>query len=83
MATAFCPDCEEGIALGPEPKIGQRVTCPHCSAELEVVDLSPLELDWAYEDSDLDWDEEEDWDEDDWDDDEDGDGDDDGDDEEF
>jgi hypothetical protein len=70
MAIAFCPDCEEGVSLGPQPRIGQRVVCPHCRAELEVIDLSPLELDWAYDDSDLDWDEEEEWDEEEWDDDE-------------
>lgn len=61
MAIAFCPDCEEGVALGPQPRIGQRVTCTHCRTELEVIDLSPLELDWAYEDSDLDWDDEDEW----------------------
>jgi lysine biosynthesis protein LysW len=58
MAIAFCPDCEEGIGLGLSPKLGQRVTCPHCHAELEVIDLSPLELDWVYDDSGEDWDDE-------------------------
>jgi lysine biosynthesis protein LysW len=63
MAIALCPDCEEGISLGPRPRIGQRVTCPHCNAELEVVEISPLELDWAFEDTDTDWDEEDEWEE--------------------
>ncbi len=68
MAIAFCPECEEGVSLGPQPRIGQRVTCPHCNAELEVVDLSPVELDWAYDELEMDWEDEEDWDEeDDWD----------------
>jgi transcription initiation factor IIE alpha subunit len=72
MAIAFCPECEEGVSLGPRPRIGQRVTCPHCNAELEVVDLSPVELDWAYDELEVDWEEEEDWDEeDDWDEEED------------
>ncbi len=83
MAIAFCPDCEESISLGPRPKVGQRISCPHCNAELEVIDTSPLELDWAYDGPEDDWDEEE-WDDededdedDDWDDDEDDDWDDD------
>ena len=66
MAIALCPDCEEGISLGPRPRIGQKVTCPHCNAELEVVEISPLELDWAFEDTDTDLDEEDEWEEDDW-----------------
>jgi lysine biosynthesis protein LysW len=80
MSVALCPDCEEGINFGSRVRIGQRVTCPHCGADLEVIELTPLELDWVYEDAD--WEEEEDDDddddsEDDWDDDEDEDWDDD------
>jgi lysine biosynthesis protein LysW len=59
MAIAFCPDCEESISLGPRPKVGQRISCPHCNAELEVIDTSPLELDWAYDGPEEDWDDEE------------------------
>jgi lysine biosynthesis protein LysW len=59
MAIAFCPDCEESISLGPRPKVGQRITCPHCNADLEVIDTSPLELDWAYDGPEEDWDDEE------------------------
>jgi hypothetical protein len=66
MAIALCPDCEEGISVGPRPRIGQRVTCPHCNAELEVVEINPLELDWAFEDTDTDYDEEDEWEEEDW-----------------
>jgi lysine biosynthesis protein LysW len=68
MAIAFCPDCEEAVRLG-APKLGQRVTCESCQAELEVVEVSPLELDWAYDEPVDDWEEEEDDEE--WDDDED------------
>ena len=85
MAIAFCPDCEEPIRLSVQPKVGQRITCRSCGAELEVIETSPLELDWAYdgpvddwaddeEEEDEEWDdEEEEWDdaEDDWDDEED------------
>jgi hypothetical protein len=78
MAIAFCPDCEAPVQLGERPKVGQRVTCRGCGAELEVIEVSPLELDWAYDGPIDDWEEEEEeedeeeWDdgEDDWDDEE-------------
>ncbi|MFN2292015.1 MAG: hypothetical protein ACK2UC_12555 [Anaerolineae bacterium] len=69
MAIAFCPDCEDPIQIGDRPKVGQRVTCHSCGAELEVIEASPLELDWAFDGPIDDWEEEED-DEEEWDDDE-------------
>lgn len=75
MSVALCPDCEEGIRFGSRARLGQRVSCPHCGADLEVVELSPLELDWAYEDTD--WEDEDDEDDDDWEDDDEDDWDDD------
>lgn len=59
MASAYCPDCEERIIFKIEPMVGQTLTCPHCDAELEVISTDPLELDWAYDWSDEDWEEEE------------------------
>lgn len=56
MATAICPGCD-GEVYVPRSKRGQRVTCPECGAELEVVSAQPLELDWVREDEE---DEEED-----------------------
>ncbi len=61
MATVLCPDCEASIRLDLNTKVGQRLTCPHCGTELEVIDTSPLELDWAYDEPDNLWDSE-DWD---------------------
>lgn len=58
--TAECPDCGEKVTLRGAVALGQRVTCPHCEAVLEVVETDPVELDWAEEDEDLDEDEEED-----------------------
>jgi lysine biosynthesis protein LysW len=83
MTVAVCPDCGETIDMASHPKIGQRVTCRNCDEILEVVDVNPVELDWAYDDDekgsgeddwddwDDDWDEDDDWDDDDddWDDD--------------
>ncbi|MGC8837753.1 MAG: hypothetical protein ACP5UM_04980 [Anaerolineae bacterium] len=47
--TAYCPDCDEPIRLRGKVALGMRVTCPSCGAELEVVSLKPLELDWVYD----------------------------------
>jgi hypothetical protein len=57
------------VTVDGKPRKGQWVTCPHCNADLEVISVTPLELDFAYlgddEDDDEFWDEEEVWDEDD------------------
>jgi hypothetical protein len=69
--TVSCLDCEGQIELTFQPVEGQIITCPSCEAELEVISVQPLELDFYYEDwEDEDW-EDEDWDEDEDDDDED------------
>ena len=64
MTAAVCPDCDESIRVPGKPQLGQRFVCQSCSAELEVINLEPIELDWAFdepEDDDDDWDME--WDE--------------------
>lgn len=86
MKVAFCPECEGEFRVGPTLKVGQRLTCTHCDAELEIIHLTPLELDWAYEepaleleddeeaqDDESDWEDEDDFEdeEDDWEDEED------------
>ena len=48
--TAECPDCGDKITLRGPFHIGRRVTCPHCEADLEIVETVPVELDWYYED---------------------------------
>lgn len=53
---AVCPDCEEKVNIGSQPRQGQRITCPECWADLEIISLDPLELDFAAEDDD--WDDE-------------------------
>ena len=47
--STFCLDCDREIELGPDPQIGQRIKCPHCAVELEIINLEPPELDWIYE----------------------------------
>ncbi|HEY43272.1 MAG TPA: lysine biosynthesis protein LysW [Anaerolineae bacterium] len=54
MAKGYCPECDVTINLGKSPRKGQRISCFKCGSQLEVVGLSPIELDWAYdEDPDL------------------------------
>ena len=54
MRTAPCPDCGLEISLY-GPKEGERIGCPTCGADLEVIGLSPLELDWAYAEPEEAW----------------------------
>ncbi len=60
VATATCPDCGRKVQLWAQPQVGEEVICPHCEAELEVVALDPVELDWAFIEpaEDDDWDDE-------------------------
>jgi lysine biosynthesis protein LysW len=58
---AVCPDCGRTIHVKNPARIGQEVQCPHCDAELEVIETDPVELDWVYEEDVDDDDEDEDW----------------------
>ena len=63
MVTAFCLDCGYSVSLGLQSTEGQMVTCSNCGAQLEVLSLDPLELDWAFlepvvDDREWDWGEE-------------------------
>jgi lysine biosynthesis protein LysW len=42
---AFCPECHQRLKLGARPRIGQRSVCSRCNTHLEIVGLSPAELD--------------------------------------
>jgi lysine biosynthesis protein LysW len=46
MTVVFCPECEHRLKLGARARIGQRIICPKCKANLEVVSLTPPELDF-------------------------------------
>ena len=62
--TVECPDCAEKFVMKGEIWLGKKISCPHCTAELEVVETTPVELDWAYDDEYED--EDEDTDDEDW-----------------
>jgi hypothetical protein len=53
-----CLDCENSIELSYRPAVGQIVDCPHCRAELEIINDHPLELDFYFEG---DWNNDESW----------------------
>jgi lysine biosynthesis protein LysW len=63
-SVAPCPGCGWMVIPGARPSEGQPVTCPNCGAYLEVINLEPLELDWAFTEFEEAWAEQE-WDEDD------------------
>jgi alpha-aminoadipate carrier protein LysW len=43
---ALCPECEALMDVeDADVEEGQRIDCPECGAELEVVNTNPLELD--------------------------------------
>jgi lysine biosynthesis protein LysW len=49
MSIGICPDCDAEVRFAEAPWLGQRVNCPRCGTMLEVTGLSPVELDWAFE----------------------------------
>lgn len=57
MQSAECPQCGSDVPVGSQPRIGKLVECKSCSAELEVVWLDPLELDWPMMEDDDDYEE--------------------------
>jgi alpha-aminoadipate carrier protein LysW len=58
MEAAECISCGSEIRFREKPKLGQLVKCPRCDAELEVVWLDPVEVDWPFVD---DYDDDEDY----------------------
>jgi hypothetical protein len=58
MAFAYCLDCGGRIYMGRSPWRGQPADCRRCGAELVVIDVNPLALDWADNVADEEWDEE-------------------------
>lgn len=51
MAVATCPGCDEDIQIAGKARLGQTIICTRCGARLEVIAVNPLELDWAFDES--------------------------------
>jgi lysine biosynthesis protein LysW len=47
--SAKCPLCREVVYIGSHAKVGGRILCPGCDAQLEIVSMVPIELDWPYD----------------------------------
>ncbi len=56
----YCPECDTRVNVGDKPHEGQKVNCRNCLAQLHIIGLSPVELDWIYyeEDDEGYWEEE-------------------------
>ena len=52
MALVTCVECDEEIELSGRPRLGQTLVCISCGAHLEVVNISPIEVDWADDEGD-------------------------------
>jgi lysine biosynthesis protein LysW len=49
VAKVTCRSCGREIKLRRDPPLGQRLVCPGCGTQLEVIGLTPLEVDWAFD----------------------------------
>jgi alpha-aminoadipate carrier protein LysW len=57
---ATCPECDAEIEVDEfDVDKGDQLSCPECGSNLEVVGLSPLELDLALDDDEEEEDDEE------------------------
>ena len=54
-----CVDCRETVILSGDVRIGQQVICPSCLAQMEVIALEPMEVDWLYEEPEYAYEDEE------------------------
>jgi lysine biosynthesis protein LysW len=62
MFKTYCPNCDAVVSVD-KPKMGALVRCRECDMQLEVISLSPFELDFPldYEEEWDDDEEEKDW----------------------
>jgi len=63
--TTLCPECDNTLRFTEKLELGQFVVCPECEETLEVVNLSPLQVTWAFEDFDEEYEDDDDFDDDD------------------
>lgn len=53
--SALCVECDAELNLVGRVRLGQRIVCPNCGVQLEVISTHPIEVDIAYDDSE-EWD---------------------------
>ena len=49
---APCPACDAMVSIRKRPHRGQTMVCNSCDSLLEVINLSPLMFEWAFEELD-------------------------------
>ena len=49
MTNPLCPACEAEVTLADDAMENELIACPDCGSELEILSLSPIELDFAPE----------------------------------
>ena len=45
-----CPSCSAKVHLKSTAKIGHMLICRKCGSDLEIINLSPIVIDWPYRD---------------------------------
>ena len=60
MAKTYCPECDEDIVVS-TPREGAKVTCGECGTELEIISVTPFEVDFPLDYGDDDDDDEDDY----------------------
>ena len=49
MAMASCPECDADIVRS-NPRVGDKIKCPECDMELEIISDVPFEVDYPIDD---------------------------------
>ncbi|HHY56089.1 MAG TPA: hypothetical protein GYA08_11700 [Chloroflexi bacterium] len=53
--SALCVECDAELNISSRVRLGQRIICPNCGVQLEVISTHPIEVDIAYDESE-EWD---------------------------
>jgi lysine biosynthesis protein LysW len=48
-STIACRSCGRRLRFRRAPRLGQQLVCPKCGTRLEVIGVTPLEVDWAFD----------------------------------
>ena len=48
-----CLECETNIDIDENAEIGDKIVCPQCKTLLEIIDLSPVILDYTVDEDEL------------------------------
>ena len=69
ISTIICLDCEEKLDVPEKTQIGEYITCLFCEAQMRIISVNPIRVDWGVDDEVLDeyangldlWDEDDGW----------------------